>query len=217
MVKKFKLYEVKPNVEALKAFREEYIKTFKGSPLCKILSRTDKWYKSKSDIYNPSVLSLGIAPLGKIEMERNKKIVDVEGFIKYGAINVNQVRAINVKKESSVKLYKPQVDYFYLFEGPMSKGSKINGYFTYALKLNQDLYNLFMIQYRRFSYTDTPHDLSRYQDYFTVLDNPYATYQFSEERLEDFYRCSMMSEKDIENMIRNFEIEEEAVMSLRKK
>lgn len=218
MVKKYELFEVRPNVEALKAFREEYIKTFQGNPLCKILSRTDKWYRSKNGLYTPSVLSLGIAPLSKKEMDlkTKKKIIDIDSFVRYGASNVQQVRAINVSAEPGVRIYKSTPRYFYLFEAP-SMINRINGFSTPALELNQDLYNMFMIQFRRFGATTTPDDLSRYSDYFSVIDENPSKFKFSDSLIEDFYKCSIMSEQDINMLFKNLEIEEQAVRSLRKK
>lgn len=214
MEKKYELLEVRPNVDALRAFREEYIKTFEGSPICKIISRTDKWYKNinGNKVYSSSKLGIGVIPILKNSKDFQNHFLDMDKFIKYGPCNVLQARAIKMDAQDTESV----INYFYLFEGPCSTSSKLSGYKTPALKIDEDIYNMIMIQFRKFNLTTTPQDLSRYSDFFTVGD-AYAKLEFSASMIEDLYRCSVMSYDQINEMLEDLELQEIAINSLRKK
>lgn len=223
-MKNFLVFEVSPNVEKLKQFREEYIRTFEGDLINKIISRSKKWYNYDKGVYVPSVIGMSIKPVAKVNellagFDSNNKRNDifrvyassVNDFINYGVSGYNQVKALKVDHDNDVVLYKPGNQYFYLLEEPQKKGTSYN---TDVIMINEDLYNMAMIQYRNFVATTTPDDLSRYSDYFFVGSEPYA--YLSEEAIGDMQRCGYIDGKKMEEIINRLEINEKAILSLKK-
>ncbi|MCI8330512.1 MAG: hypothetical protein HFE04_00250 [Bacilli bacterium] len=220
-MKNFEIFEVFPNVEKLKQFREEYIKTFKGSLVNKVISRSTKWYKYNEGVYTPSKIGLSTIPIASLNdllNNDNKRdnssielLSDIFNFINYGASNVNQVKALKLKHDGDVEFYKPVNKFVYLLQEPQKRGVS---YSTEVLSINEDLYNMIMIQFRNFVATTTPEDLSRYADFFSVSESPYA--YISEEAISDFQRCGYFDQYDPDLIMKRLEISQKAVLSLRK-
>ena len=53
-MRNFEIFEVSPNAEKLRQFREEYIRTFEGDLINRIISRSRKWYNYSKGVYTPS-------------------------------------------------------------------------------------------------------------------------------------------------------------------
>lgn len=223
-MKNFEIFEVSPNVEKLKQFREEYIRTFEGDLINKIISRSRKWYIYNKGVYTPSAIGMSIKPIAKVNellagFDSNNKKNDifrvyassVDDFINFGVSGYNQVKALKVNHDSDIEFYKPDNQYFYLLEEPQKKGTSYN---TDVIMINEDLYNMAMIQYRNFAATTTPDDLSRYSDYFFVGSEPYA--YLSEEAIGDMQRCGYINGEKMEEIINRLEINDKAILSLKK-
>ncbi len=221
-MKNFEIFEVFPNVKKLKQFREEYIRTFEGNIISKVISRSTKWYKYNEGVYAPSKIGLNTIPIASVDDlldDSNIKGNDslngyknsIFNFINYGAGNVNQVKALKLMHDGDVEFYKPVNKFVYLLQEPEKRGVS---YSTDVLVINEDLYNMAMIQFRNFIATTTPEDLSRYADFFSVSQSPYA--YISEEAISDFQRCGYFDQYDPDLIMKRLEISQKAVLSLRK-
>lgn len=226
-MKNYTILEVSPNVEKLRKFREEYIRTFEGDIVNKIISRTNKWYTYKKGVYTPSVIGLSIKRLASMndllagfdtQNKKDNKILktyaeEINKYALYGALNSKQVKALKMKCDGDVYYFEPVNEYFYLIDEPQKRGTT---YSATALKINEDLYNMAQIQYRNFLATTTPEDLSRYAEFFTVSDKDYASFSLSEEAISDLQRCGIISEKEVSDILNNIELSQRSILSLKK-
>jgi len=223
-MKNFEIFEVSPNVEKLRQFREEYIRSFEGDLINKIISRSRKWYNYNKGVYSPSPIGLSIKPIAMVndllvgfdsDSKRNETFrnyaTSVSDFVNFGAYGSNQVKALSIKHDSDIEFFKPINQYYYLLEEPQKKGAT---YTTDAIVINEDIYNMAMIQFRNFEAVTTPEDLSRYSDFFIVGNETYAF--VTEMALEDFQRCGYLKESELEEIISKLETSQKAVLSLRK-
>lgn len=223
-MRNFEIFEVSPNAEKLRQFREEYIRTFEGDLINRIISRSRKWYNYSKGVYTPSTIGLSVKLIARANelldgfdaKDKKNKIFryyanSVSDFISYGVSSSNQVKALSIKHDDDIEFFKPVNQYYYLLEAPQKKGTS---YITDSISINEDLYNMAMIQYRNFEATTTPEDLSRYAEYFNIGDKPYLF--VSEEAIEDWQRCGYVSEDKIEEIMKTLSINEKAILSLRK-
>lgn len=223
-MRNFEIFEVSPNAEKLRQFREEYIRTFEGDLINRIISRSRKWYNYSKGVYTPSTIGLSVKQIARANellagfdaKDKKNKIFkyyanSVSDFISYGVSSSNQVKALSIKHDDDIEFFKPVNQYYYLLEAPQKKGTS---YITDSISINEDLYNMAMIQYRNFEATTTPEDLSRYAEYFNIGDKPYLF--VSEEAIEDWQRCGYVSEDKIEEITKTLSINEKAILSLRK-
>lgn len=212
----YESFEVFPNVEKLRIFREEFLKNFKGDLINKIISRSDKWYKYDKGIYTPSTIGLSIKPL--VVKNSEKEVIsshstDIRDFINYGIQDKKKVSALRLKSNSDVKFLNPINKFFFLLEDPQKLGRT---YSTTALEINEDLYNMAMIQCRNFLATTTPDDLSRYSEFFEVSDEAYAGIKINEQAISDFNRCGIISEGELRNILDTLEATQRSVLSLKR-
>lgn len=214
-MKEYELFDVTPNVEALRSYREKYLRLFEGDIIYKITSRSTKWYEHNKGVYTPSKIGMGIIPLISKEKLRIQDAFyseyrnEVNTFVFSGASNLQRAKALKHSMSGERRI----TDYFYVIDNPHKMGST---YRTDAIKINEDVYNMIMIQFRNFIATTTPQDLSRYAKYFNVSDEAYAKFSLSDSFVDDLFRCNVMSEEDIEGLKNRLDIEKMAVLSLRK-
>ena len=212
----YNMFGIQPNIEALRKFREEYINNFSGDLIYKITSRSDKWFKYKDGIYSPSKLSIACKPIYKKDQITDKNYGNlINLFCEYDALDQNMIKAFkSYYGENDTVLTYPQNNFFYLFGEPEERGVT---YSTTGMVINEDLYNMAMINSRSFYAVTTPDDLSRYSEFFTVSDQAIAQFNFTDEYLEDLWRCGKMSTEEIQKFVERLDIEKQAVLSLRHK
>lgn len=196
MEKIYEKYEIIPDVNKLRAFREVFISELNKPILHKVITNKPLIYYA-SNLYErkKGIFEFGVVPLKKDDSSI------IRNFIDFGLENRYAKRVRHIDKII-----------YYGIMGPLEKTGS-----TYRISpvilLNEDVYNLIKIQNRDFDNVTTE-DLSKYSEFFNVGDNPYST--LSENRLEDMYRTGELSLLEYKKKQESLEREEKLVKTLRK-
>ena len=194
--KKFEIFEIIPNVDKLKLFREEYIKMLKTPKTVKIVSNKPNWFYYNKGIY---IHRKGFFEFGIVPIEEDHQSL-IKQFIQYGPTK-SQVKALRYNNDN-IYIYTPST---------IDKCGR-----TYrvapAIVINEDIYNLVKIQNRDFE-SICLKDLSSYKPFFKVSEEPYSV--VSENRIEDLYRIGELSHQEYLDSLNKYEHEARLVKTLK--
>ncbi len=199
--KTFNLYPIVANVDKIKIFKEEYLKTINGEITYKILCTHPEWFYFDKGIYDlDKAVKNRFCEFSLLPVCGHYKLVN--DYVSYGAQDSEFLKALRFSGKNI----------FIYTKSDIAKRGRVYSV-TPVIKINEDLYNIEMINLRNFS-SVTTRDLSRYSDFFTVLDEPYQIIE--EARIEDLYRTGKISLKQYKEQVKSYENEEILVKTLRK-
>lgn len=197
--KRFELYEITMECEKLKTFKEEYIKTFNGPLINRIISSSPKWFESNglfdADTYGKrNFFEFCIVPIKKINSSFIDRFVNT-------SLNSYQVKAVRFEGK----------DYYIYTTNDIYKKGR-----TYTVSptilINEDIYNIAKIQSRDFTGLAVS-DLTKYREFFKISSEPYLV--VTESWLEDLYRNGHISKEEYKNRITKYENEVNLVKTLK--
>ena len=194
--RRFEIYEIIPNVEKLRLFREEYIKMLKSPKTFKVVSNKPNWFYYNKGIYahKAGFFEFGLVPT----LDDYQALINQ--FIYY-APTKSQVKALRYNNENIFLYTTSSIDKC----GRTYRVSPV-------LLINEFIYNLVKIQNRDFDAINLD-DLSDYKPFFKVSEEPYSI--ITENRIEDLYRIGEISHDDYINSLNKYERETRLVKTLK--
>lgn len=200
----YELFEIFSNSKKLKEFRKIYFETIDTPVLYKVMSNKPEWFSYSKGVYDADKLMKGtFFEFGMVPIKGHKFDNIITEFIEHGQTVPNSVKAIRFEGENNF-LYTHSV-------GFLKRGKNFTSY--PVLKINEDIYNLCMIQNRYFSKV-TVDDLSKYSDFFSVGEEPYKI--VSESSMEDLYRTGRLNIEQYKELLNSYQKEVELVKTLRR-
>lgn len=205
MSRQFEIFEITPNSEKLRTFRNSFVHTIERPTLYKILSSSPNWFYYRRGVYDVreqlggSFFQFAMVPV----KEDTKTIKEAfNDFVKNGCVSTEHVKGIR---------YEENDRFIFSASVLMSKRGR-NYNLNPVIPVSEDIYNLSKVEFGDFL-AITTQDLSQYSEFFTVSDKPKLV--ISRNRIRENYENGLISYPEYLERIAKLDKEEKLVKTLR--
>lgn len=194
----YMFFEVIPNADMVRKFKEEFIKTLSEPLMYKLICNKIDWIRSSKYITGDNFFEMGLIPLKKSDKYALNMFMNNTSAV----VNVNRYKALTVNGNTT-----------YLFVP--CKPDKLGRTYQISpvIKISEDIYNIAKISAGQFDMV-TLEDLSKYSSFFSVADVPFMIK--SEASIERRYRNGLITLDEYRDQLTKYQREERLVKTLRR-